>query len=133
MKTLLSVLRCPPGTDQKYRALHRLWLAAALTGLGCAAGLVTLALSATAYTGLDSTSLFTHYLTSPRLLALNLLPPVLVMWLVYFLTRRAWAAFLVSFVYSIPQPPFHSRHSSTTVSTWAVLGKRSTASPFTAR
>ena len=88
MKTLLSVLRCPPGTDQKYRALHRLWLAAALTGLGCAAGLVTLALSATAYTGLDSTSLFTHYLTSPRLLALNLLPPVLVMWLVGILLYR---------------------------------------------
>ena len=98
MKRCSAILRCLRGTDSQDHILHHLWLAFALTGLGCAAGLVTLALSATAYPGLDSAALFGHYLSDPAVLAVNLLPPVLVMWTVYFLTRRAWLAFAAGYI-----------------------------------
>ena len=55
-------------------------------------------LAATAYLKLNSTDLFlSYFLLEPMLLLLNVLPPILLIWFFYFLTRRAWAAFLGSF------------------------------------
>ena len=94
MKTLLQVLRFPAGSDPKYKTAHHLWLALALTGLGCCAGVLSLLFSAAAYLKLPGKELFLSYFHSPLILFLNLLPPVLLVWFFYFLTRRAWAGFL---------------------------------------
>ena len=40
-------------------------------------------------------------LANPLILVLNLLPPVLLIWLFYFLSRRAWVGFLGSFIPTI--------------------------------
>ena len=56
-------------------------------------------LAATAYLKLNSTDLFlSYFLLEPMLLLLNVLPPILLIWFFYFLSRRAWAAFLGSFL-----------------------------------
>ena len=94
MKTLLQVLRFPAGSDPTYKTAHHLWLALALTGLGCCAGVLSLLFSAAAYLKLPGKELFLSYFHSPLILFLNLLPPVLLVWFFYFLTRRAWAGFL---------------------------------------
>ena len=60
-----------------------------LTLLGAGAGLVSLLLGATVF-GLP---LFRSYFTSPLIIFLNLLPPVLMIFLLYFISRRAWIAF----------------------------------------
>ena len=98
MKTLLQILRFPAGADPKYRTAHHIWLAAALTGLGCCAGMLSLLFAATAYVKLPGKAMLLSYLHSPLILFLNLLPPVLLIWLFYFLSRRAWVGFLGSFL-----------------------------------
>ena len=99
MTRLRAVLLAPPGTQPKLLRWHHVWLAFALTGLGFCVGVLTLMLAATAYLKLDSTDLFlSYFLLEPMLLLLNVLPPILLIWFFYFLTRRAWAAFLGSFL-----------------------------------
>ena len=98
MKKLLQIMRLPAGFEARYGRAHHIWLALALTALGCCVGGLSLFFAATAYVKLNSWALLYSYLANPLILFLNLLPPVLLIWLVYFLTRRAWAAFLVSFV-----------------------------------
>ena len=78
--------------------LRRAWLIFALTGLGCCVGALTLLYGAAAYIKLPGLALFRSYFHHPALLGLNLLPPVLLIWLFYFLTRRGWGAFLGSFL-----------------------------------
>ncbi len=78
--------------------LRRTWLIFALTGLGCCVGALTLLYGAAAYIKLPGLALFRSYFHHPALLGLNLLPPVLLIWLFYFLTRRGWGAFLGSFL-----------------------------------
>lgn len=78
--------------------LRRAWLIFALTGLGCCVGALTLLYGAAAYIKLSGLALFRSYFHHPALLGLNLLPPVLLIWLFYFLTRRGWGAFLGSFL-----------------------------------
>ena len=78
--------------------LRRAWLIFALTGLGCCVGVLTLLYGAAAYIKLPGLALFRSYFHHPALLGLNLLPPVLLIWLFYFLTRRGWGAFLGSFL-----------------------------------
>jgi len=73
-------------------------MALALTGLGCCIGMLSLCFSATAYMKLDGPDMFHSYLDSPLILLLNLLPPVLLIWLFYFLSRRAWVGYLGSFL-----------------------------------
>ena len=70
--------------------LRRAWLIFALTGLGCCVGVLTLLYGAAAYIKLPGLALFRSYFHHPALLGLNLLPPVLLIWLFYFLTRRGW-------------------------------------------
>ena len=99
MTQLRAVLLAPPGTQPKLLRWHHVWLAFALTGLGFCVGILTLMLAATAYLKLNSTDLFlSYFLLEPMLLLLNVLPPILLIWFFYFLTRRAWAAFLGSFL-----------------------------------
>lgn len=98
MKRLLTILRLPPGAEKQYRVAHHVWLALALTGLGCCVGVLSLMFAATAYVKLTSWAIFASYFMNPRILLLNLLPPVLLIWLFYFLSRRAWVGFLGSFV-----------------------------------
>ena len=86
------------GFGPKYKAAHHLWLVLSLTALGCCAGVLSLLFSAAAYLKLPGKALFLSYLHAPLLLFLNLLPPVLLAWLFYFLTRRAWAGFLGGFL-----------------------------------
>lgn len=80
---------------------HHVWMAMALTGLGCCVGGLSLFFAATAYVKLDSMALLFSYLANPLILLLNLLPPVLLIWLFYFLSRRAWVGFLGSFLPTI--------------------------------
>lgn len=88
-----SYRQTPPLTP-----LRRAWLIFALTGLGCCVGVLTLLYGAAAYIKLPGLALFRSYFHHPALLGLNLLPPVLLIWLFYFLTRRGWGAFLGSFL-----------------------------------
>ena len=101
MKILYRVMRLPAGWEEKYAAAHHIWMALALTGLGCCVGVLSLLFAATAYLPLNSADIFRSYLESPLILALNLLPPVLLICLFYFLSRRAWAGFLGSYLPTI--------------------------------
>lgn len=98
MKTLLQIMRLPSGTQERYGRAHQIWIALALTGLGCCMGLLSLLCSAMAVETLVSKDLFLSYLTDPLILFLNLWPPVLLVWLFYFLFRRAWVGFLGGFL-----------------------------------
>ena len=101
MRILLQILRFPPGSDPKYKTVHHLWLALALTALGVCVGLLALMFGATAYLKLPGREMMDSYLNHDLILFLNLLPPVLLIWLVYFLTRRGWAACLGCFLPTI--------------------------------
>lgn len=73
------------------------WRAFALTGLGLCLGVLTLLLSAVAYPAIDGVALFQTYFTkNPLVAAVNCAVPVALIWLGYFLTRRGWAAYLIS-------------------------------------
>lgn len=98
MKKLLLILRPPKGLETEFAAARTLWRVLAITALGCAAGLLTMALAATAYLNLPGWPLFLSYFHNPLIPALNLLPPVLLIWAVFFLTRRAWIAFPAAFI-----------------------------------
>ena len=98
MKTLLQIMRLPSGTEEKYARAHQGWIALALTGLGCCIGLLSLMFSAAAVESLVGLELFLSYLADPLILFLNLWPPVLLVWLFYFLFRRAWVGFLGGFI-----------------------------------
>ena len=94
MRVLLQIMRLPAGTEERYGRAHQIWIAAALTGLGCCIGVLSLLFSAVAVESLVSKDLFLSYFTNPLILFLNLWPPVLLVWLFYFLSRRAWIGFL---------------------------------------
>ena len=81
MTRLRAVLLAPPGTQPKLLRWHHVWLAFALTGLGCCVGALTLLYGAAAYIKLPGLALFRSYFHHPALLGLNLLPPVLLIWL----------------------------------------------------
>lgn len=98
MKKLLQIMRLPPESEAEYGRAHRVWMALALTGLGCCVGVLALLFAATAYVKLTSWAVFASYFMKPLILLLNLLPPVGLIWLFYFLSRRAWVGFLASFL-----------------------------------
>lgn len=98
MRVLLQIMRLPSGTEERYGRAHQIWIAAALTGLGCCIGVLSLLFSAVAVESLVSKDLFLSYFTNPLILFLNLWPPVLLVWLFYFLSRRAWIGFLGGFI-----------------------------------
>ena len=92
MAHLYRVIRFPKGSDPRYQLWHHLWLALGLTALGVLLGWLTLPLAAAADSELSSQALLDYYLHQPQLLWLNLLAPVLLIWLLYFLIGRCWAA-----------------------------------------
>lgn len=96
MKHLRDILLFPQGAEEKYRVPHHIWLSLCVTGLGCCIGLLTLLLAATACTRLTSWAILASYILKPAILALNLLPPVLLIWLFYLLSGRAWVGYLGS-------------------------------------
>lgn len=65
-----------------------------LAVLGAAVGITVLWITALSYPGVEG--LFAFYLSNARILALNLLPPILLALLGYFVFSRAWAAVVVS-------------------------------------
>lgn len=67
-----------------------------LSALGLAVGMLGLRVNAYSGLTLSGASVWRSYLFSPFLLLMNLLPPFLLIWLGYFLFRRAWAAYLLS-------------------------------------
>ena len=75
------------------------WRILALTGLGVCVGILSLILTSVAYMPLPAGALLKSYFTANPLVAVvNCLPPVGLMWLGWFLTRRGWAAYLLSCV-----------------------------------
>jgi len=96
MKHLKNILLFPETAEERYRLPHHIWLSVCLTALGCCVGVLTLLLGAMAYLKLDNGQLFLSYLRHPLLLGMNLLLPVLLAWLFYFLSGRAWVGFLGS-------------------------------------
>ena len=95
---LLNIARLPAGMERRYGRAHRVWLAAALTVLGCCTGVLSLLFAATAYPKLTGWAILASYFMHPLILFLNLLPPVLLTWMFYFLSGRAWAGFLGGFL-----------------------------------
>ena len=93
---LYRVIRFPKGSDPRYLVWHHLWLSLGLTALGVLLGWLTLPLAAAADSELSSQALMDYYLQQPMLLWLNLLAPVLLIWLLYFLIGRCWAAYLLT-------------------------------------
>lgn len=77
----------------RQRAAFWLWNGVISAGAGLALGLASLLLA----TGSASVRvMFVDYLRHPALLALNLLPPLLLMALLYAATGRAWLAYLIT-------------------------------------
>lgn len=93
MKRLRDIIFPAPGQGGK---AHRIWVALALTGLGCCVGCLTLLLAATAYAKLNGAVMLASYVLKPAVLALNLLPCVGLIWLFYLLSGRAWVGYLGS-------------------------------------
>jgi len=76
-----------------------LWRIPVLTGLGVCVGLLSLILTAVAYQPLVAGQVFlSYFLENPMVAAVNCIPPVGLMWLGWFLTRRGWAAYLLGCV-----------------------------------
>ncbi len=74
------------------------WILFSVTALGCCTGVLSLLVAACSDSALPWDELFRFYFTSPVIVFLNLLPPVILLWIFYLLTRRAWLAFLASSV-----------------------------------
>ena len=92
MRALCRFLRRPPGG--KFAAAYYTWTALALTGLGCYIGRTLLYLSARICDSMDETALLEGFAADPIFLGMNCLGPVLLIWLLYFVFGRAWAAYL---------------------------------------
>lgn len=91
----MSLWKFLRGEDAGHKAAYRVYLAAALTAIGCGVGCLTLLISACAYEPLHSGLVLLSYFKHPLLLALNLLPAVLLVWLFALLFSRAWAGVLL--------------------------------------
>lgn len=85
-----------PDESGAHRRAHRVWLYGWLTLLGLGIGLISLTVTACAATTMDHAELLRSYFRSPWLLALNLFPPLALIFLGFFLFQRPWAAFLFS-------------------------------------
>lgn len=72
------------------------YTAAFLSIMGVAVGVLALGISAFSCPALNSVTTLKSYFNSVCLLAMNLLPSLLLIWIGYCLFRRTWAAYLVS-------------------------------------
>ena len=94
LRKWLGKFQARPGEDlsPKGRALFWGWNALLLLGAALALGLTSLALAPANY-GWD---IFFSYLGHPVLLWLNLLPPLILIFLLYGLTGRAWLSYVLT-------------------------------------
>jgi len=81
----------------KDKRKHRIYTFAMLVLMGIGIGLVSLLL-ASPYLGYSGNSMFVSYFKVPLILLLNILPCVLLILLVYFISGRAWISFLFTSV-----------------------------------
>lgn len=96
MRFFSSLVRPDESTDAVMRWMHRIWVFFWLTALGAGIGLLSLYLTAHSYAAIDATALLQSYFKIPLLVVMNLLAPVLLVYLGFFLFARPWAAYLLS-------------------------------------
>lgn len=102
MKTLKEILfykeKEPIDEDgRRLRLYHTIYIYACLVILAVGIGIVSLFL-ASPYLGYSGNAMFVSYFKVPLLLALNFVPVVLLVLLMYFISGRAWVSFTVSAV-----------------------------------
>lgn len=98
MQAFRSLLRPDEKTGAAMRWAHRVWVFLWLTAFGLGIGLLSLYLTANSYAGIDAQALWASYMKLPLLVVMNLLLPLLVVYLAFFLFARPWAAYLLSAV-----------------------------------
>ena len=96
MRFFSSLVRPDESTGAVMRWVHRIWVFFWLTALGAGIGLLSLYLTAHSYAAIDATALLQSYFKIPLLVMMNLLAPVLLVYLGFFLFARPWAAYLLS-------------------------------------
>ena len=101
MRFFRSLLRPDEKTGRAMRCVHRLWVFLWLTAFGIGIGMLSLYLTAHSYASIDAQALWASYLELPLLVAMNLLLPLLLVYLGFFLFARPWAAYLLSAVPSL--------------------------------
>ena len=95
---LTYVIKGGEGASVPEKRLHQVYLAVALAAFAAANGFLALRLAACSYAPLWHPWVWKSYFDHPPIVLLNVLPAFVLMALGYFLTRRAWAAQLVSAV-----------------------------------
>ena len=98
MRFFSSLVRPDESTGAVMRWVHRIWVFFWLTVLGAGIGLLSLYLTAHSYASIDATALLQSYFKIPLLVMMNLLAPILLVYLGFFLFARPWAAYLLSAV-----------------------------------
>ena len=96
MRCFSSLVRPDESTGAVMRWVHRIWVFFWLTALGAGIGLLSLYLTAHSYAAIGATALLQSYFKIPLLVVMNLLAPVLLVYLGFFLFARPWAAYLLS-------------------------------------
>ena len=98
MQVFRSLLRPDESAGRAMRCAHRLWAFLWLTIFGLGIGLLSLYLAAHSCPGIDAQALWASYFKLPLLVVMNLLMPLLLVYLGFFLFARPWAAYLLSAV-----------------------------------
>ena len=98
MRFFHSLLRPEENAGRAMRCAHRLWVFLWLTAFGLGIGLLSLYLTANSYASIDAQALWESYFKLPLLVVMDLLLPLLVVYLGFFLFARPWAAYLLSAV-----------------------------------
>lgn len=98
MRFFHSLLRPEENAGRAMRWAHRLWVFLWLTVFGLGIGLLSLYLAAYSCPGIDAQALWASYFKLPLLVVMNLLMPLLLVYLGFFLFARPWAAYLLSAV-----------------------------------
>ena len=96
MRFFSSLVRPDESAGAVMRWVHRIWVFFWLTVLGAGIGLLSLYLTAHSYASIDATALLQSYFKIPLLVMMNLLAPILLVYLGFFLFARPWAAYLLS-------------------------------------
>ena len=85
MRFFSSPVRPDESTGAVMRWVHRIWVFFWLTVLGAGIGLLSLYLTAHSYASIDATALLQSYFKIPLLVMMNLLAPILLVYLGFFL------------------------------------------------
>lgn len=96
-----NVIRGGEGASPLEKKLHQCYLVLFLLVFAAANGFLALRLAACSCAELWHPAVWKSYFDHPPIVLLNVLPAVLLVALGYFLTRRAWAAYLISAVPAI--------------------------------